>query len=115
MKLVEGFEFRWVALCGFNEQTLVGAWRRRLLCRTSESYHGSGYSNCREQQKVTRARFLKEQRLRGSARPLFLEHFPSDLTGWRGACLSRHMGIGFSAGGTFARTGPEGFRPAFLS
>jgi hypothetical protein len=48
MELVEGFEFCGVALCGFDKQTLVGAWRRRLLCRTSDSYHGSGYSNWRE-------------------------------------------------------------------
>jgi hypothetical protein len=30
------------------------------------------------------------------------------------SCLSPRMGIGFSAGSTFAPSGLEGFRPAFL-
>jgi hypothetical protein len=40
---------------------------------------------------------------------------PFAFPGWHGACLARLMGIRFSAGGTLAHTGLEGFRPAFLS
>src|ERR1700680_3487542 len=46
----------------------------------------------------------------------FRVHSPSRPSGIGfAACLTPRMGIGFSAGGTFARPGLEGFRPAFLS
>jgi|SRR5580658_1741531 hypothetical protein len=70
IKLVEGFEFRGISLSGLDEQTFVHALRRRLLCRTSDSYHGSGHSNCRAWQKVTRRRFFEEMGRPGAFVPL---------------------------------------------
>jgi hypothetical protein len=48
MQLVENIEFRRVGLRCFDEQALVGAWRRGFLCRTSGGHHDPAYSNCRE-------------------------------------------------------------------
>jgi hypothetical protein len=120
MKLVEGFEFCGVALCGFYKQTLVGAWRRRLLCRTSDSYHGSAYSNWREQQKVTRARFFegKELRRRDWVSRILRDDFalwPICLPGLARRLPRAAHGYTLFGGGTLAHTGLEGFRPAFLS
>jgi hypothetical protein len=53
MEFVQSIEFRRVALRGFDKKTLVAAWRRGFLCRTSDDHHGSAYSNCLEDRKVT--------------------------------------------------------------
>jgi hypothetical protein len=53
MKFVERVEFRGVALSGLDEKPLLFALRRCFLRRSSDGHHGSGYSNCREREKVT--------------------------------------------------------------
>ena len=58
---------------------------------------------------------LSELCFEGEPVPPFRMTSYAGLLCCRASCLSKRMGIGFSVGGTFARPGPEGFRPAFLS
>lgn len=57
MKLIKSVKFRRVGLRGFNEKALFSAWRRRLLCRTSDGHHGSGYSNWRGGERLRSRKF----------------------------------------------------------